>query len=156
MKKIIFTILILGFATTAFADCFDQCMSIKNCWHKGESYSSNCGDAEVNCNMSCEREAANRKSYGAIAYSRKDGAYGYSNSQDSQKEAEDLALNYCKENGAKCRSMIWFQNSCGAVAAAGRKTGWGQADTEEEAQTKALKDCGKKNCEIKVAHCSGV
>lgn len=144
----------MGFSATAYADCFDQCMSIKNCWHKGESYSSYCGSAEVNCNMSCETQKANRKSYGAIAYSRKDGGYGFSHGQESQKQAENMAMEYCKQNGERCRSMVWFQNSCGAVAAIGRKTGWGHADTEYEAQDKALKDCGKKNCEVKVSHCS--
>ena len=154
IKKIIVAIFILGSATAAFADCFDQCMSIKDCWHRGEGYSSFCGSAEVNCEMSCRDKQSTRGSYGAIAYSAKDESYGFSDSQNSQREAEDLAMGYCQQYGTGCRAMVWFKNSCGAVASNGKKTGWGHGDTEEAAQKKALKSCRKKNCEIKVSHCT--
>lgn len=150
----LFVFVVLAYSAAAFADCYDECMSIKGCWHKGEGYSSYCGSAEVNCGRECELKKSNQKSYGAIAYSTNDGSYGYSNGQDSRGEAEQIALNYCNRYSKNCKAMVWFQNSCGAVAADGKKTGWGQADTESEAQQKALKSCGKKKCEVKVSHCS--
>lgn len=157
-KKFLFTLFISAFMfpSIAFADCFDQCMSIKGCWHKGQTYSNYCGSAEVNCESECERKEGNsaRESYGAIAYSLKDGSYGYSNGQGSRGEAEAAALNYCREYSKKCKAMVWFYNSCGAVASNGKKAGWGQDANEYAAQQKALKSCGKKDCEVKVTHCS--
>lgn len=143
----------------ARADCFDECMSIKNCWHKGQPDSSYCGSAEVNCQRECElkEQGGDVRSYGAIAYSRHDGSYGYSGGQNSRGEAEKLALNYCKQYDRYCRVMVWFYNSCGAVAADGKKTGWGRADSEYEAQQNAIRSCEKshgKSCQIQVSHCS--
>ncbi len=143
------------YTSNVFADCYDQCMSIKGCWHKGQTYSSYCGSAEVNCEAECWRKEEQVKAFGAIAYSQNDGSYGFSHGQENRKEAERVALGYCGQYGKNCKAMVWFYNSCGAVAANDRgKTGWGRADTEEAAQKKAMKSCGKKNCEIKVSHCS--
>ena len=149
-------IVISFFPAAASADCFDECMSIKNCWHKGQTYSSYCGSAEVNCETECRNKeaAANRKSYGAIAYSAKDGSYGYSENQQNRRDAEKVALDYCSQHSDKCRVMVWYYNSCGAVAADGRKVGWGHADNDYDAQQKALKSCRKKNCQVQVSRCS--
>lgn len=162
MKKIFMLVILTGgllFSSAAFADCFDECMSIKNCWHKGQSHSSYCGSAEVNCESECERkeERAKQKSYGAIAYSIPDRGYGFSDGLSDRKDAEKVAMDYCRPNGKKCKPIMWFQNSCGSVAADRKKVGWARASTDMEAQEKALKMCkkkGGKNCQSIITHCA--
>lgn len=164
MRHFFFFLVLLSclfFSNEVFADCFDECMSLKNCWHKDQRYSDYCGSAEANCTRSCENQEENEKgrsdSYGAIAYSRQTGGYGYSDGQNSRAEAENLALGYCRQYNKKCRNVVWFYNSCGAVASDGHKVSWGRADSEAEAAQKALKDCQgffKKDCEVKISHCS--
>lgn len=148
----------LGFVPPAFAgDCYPDCMNASNCWGPGAPNDSYCSGTQVQCSYQCSHQQNGGKSYGAIAYSAKDGGYGYSDGQGDQKQAEKTALKYCKQHGKKCESLIWFYNSCGAVAADGKKVGWAQHASSSAAQQNALQFCrkqGGKNCEIKVVHCS--
>lgn len=125
----------------------------------GESENrSFCSGMTATCSTECRQGGAGGKSYGAIAYSAKDQGYGYSDGWENRKKAEQNAMKYCKQNGKSCKVMAWFYNSCGAVAADGKKTGWGQADSKGEAGRQALARCkksGGKNCQVKTAHCSG-
>ena len=97
--------------------------------------------------------------YGAIAYGKKSGAWGYSYHWDSRAKAESVAMENCSKNGNDCEVMVWFQRECGAVAApadAGAAY-WGLGDGEGAAREEAMRQCtkdGGKGCEVKVSQCS--
>ena len=149
------------FGTSVIAgDCLPDCMSVTNCWHMGENPSTPaCGIYLAACQQKC-RNSSNG-SYGAIAYSTKNGAYGFSDSWNNRKKAEKIALDYCSQHSKGCKSMVWFSDSCGAVASDGKKATWGQASSVSAAERQALDKCNegffgffKKHCEVKVYHCS--
>jgi len=148
---------------TAFAydDCYRDCMDQSGCWSVGpESSGSYCSGTQARCSSDCldKGPSGRGKIYGAIAYSKRNGAYGYSHGWTNQKKAEQVALKNCKENGSGCDVEVWFYNSCGAVAADGKKVAWGQGSSEQAASQQALEKCNKgffkKHCEVKVSHCS--
>lgn len=141
----------------AYGDCYRECMEMHGCQSSMDS--GYCSGTQARCSTEC-RNAAKEKSYGAIAYSKKNGAYGFSDGRENQKKAEQAALKYCTEHGSGCKSEVWFYNSCGAVASDGKKiVTWGQADSEQAARQQALDKCSKglffkRKCEVKVSHCS--
>lgn len=156
------------FIAPVFAgDCYTDCLQASSCtslsFGRDAAY---CGDVEVTCMSRCSSEKA-KESYGAIAYSKKDGSYGYSNGHESRKEAEKVAMKYCEKSGKSCKAQVWFQNSCGAVVTAQSKSFWGTGSETKVfwgvgrakwyAQQNAMAACqkaGHKNCEAKVTHCS--
>jgi hypothetical protein len=98
-------------------------------------------------------------SYGAIAYGRKSGAYGYSYSWDSEAKAESVATQNCAKNASDCEVMVWFERKCGAVAARSDSSVayWGLGNNDSEARSVAISQCTKDNgrqCEVKVSRCS--
>lgn len=147
------------------ADCYTDCMNASGCWsHRSDENVSYCSDTQARCSSDC-RDAGSGddhrrgKSYGAIAYSAKDGIYGYSHGWTNQKKAETVAMGYCKESGGKkCKKTVAFADSCGAVAADGKKFGVGKNKVRMLAIDEALKKCaraGGKNCAPKISDCSG-
>jgi uncharacterized protein DUF4189 len=98
------------------------------------------------------------ESFGAIAYGRTSGAYGFSYSWPSRAKAENVALNNCGTHGDDCEIMVWFDRKCGAVAAGqGSSAWWGLGDTDGQARAAALDKCandGGEDCEVKVSRCS--
>ena len=146
-------------AALAYADCFRDCMDMYSCGSSMDS--SYCSDTQARCSTDCRDKGpgGRGKIYGAIAYSKKNGVYGYSHGWTNEKKAELVALKNCKENGKGCKSIVWFYNSCGAVASDGRHVTWGQADSAQAAMQQALDKCNKSwfkgKCEGKVSHCSG-
>src|SRR5271154_5870814 len=72
------------------------------------------------------------ENFGAIAYSQHDGASSHSYDYASQDEAEERAMQEC---GAGCKVVLWFKNSCGALAAGqghGYGVGWASSRSEAE------------------------
>jgi hypothetical protein len=138
---------------TANADCFTDCMGV--CWSsRSDENVSYCSATEARCETQCRHA---KKSYGAIAYSKKEGAYGYSDNWEDEATAEKNALDGCKENGPGCEIVVWFYDSCAAVAGSGDIVSWGQDSREAAAKQKALDACAKEGgtkCNIKVSHCS--
>lgn len=102
--------------------------------------------------------AAPRYSYGAIAYGRTSGAWGYSHKWGSQGKAESVAKEKCAENGDDCEVMVWFDRKCGAVVASEDLSAfWGLGGSEAQASADAKNKCatgGGKACEVQVSHCS--
>lgn len=148
----------------AAADCYTDCMNASGCWsHRSDENVSYCSDTQARCSSECRDAGSDDrrhgKSYGAIAYSAKDGIYGYSHGWTNQKKAEAVALRYCKESGGKkCKKAVTFADACGAVAADGKKFGVGKNRVRVLAIDEALKKCkraGGKNCEAKISDCSG-
>jgi hypothetical protein len=150
-----FSYLLVGSLKQAAADCFRDCMSASNCWIAGGNDSSTCNGVDIRCQGECRGGGA--ESFGSIAYSASDTYFGYSHGWKSQKKAEAEAMKHCKEQGAQCESIVWFSNSCGAVAASGDTVAWGQNDSEAKAKSEAVANCTKLrgvNCQLMASHCS--
>ncbi len=156
MKYSVFLFLLLSILPASVsANCFTDCLARSGCSTIGSDNGSFCSGTSTRCSTECRNE--NKESYGAIAYSAADEGYGYSDGQDNRKQAEKLAMKYCKKYGKKCESAVWFYNSCGAVAAGGKKVGWAQGATSGAASQSALQFCkkeGGRNCAVKAVHCS--
>ncbi len=157
-RFLVFIILLaLSPASASAADCYRECMDVASCGSSMDS--SYCSGVQARCSTDCRHASeGGAKVYGAIAYSAKDEAYGYSDGWSNQKKAEKVALKYCQEKGQKCEPLVWFYNGCGAVAADGKKVGWGQNSSLQAATQQALDNCAKsggKNCTLKASHCSG-
>jgi hypothetical protein len=105
--------------------------------------------------MNCRQSS--QKSYGAIAYSAKDKGCGWSFGWNSQSKAEQVALDNCSKRGSQCKGIVWFSNSCGAVASDGDIVTWGQASAKRTAEQSALEKCikaGGKKCAVEISQCS--
>jgi hypothetical protein len=86
--------------------------------------------------------------YGAIAFSKDDGAYGFSTDYDSRAGAEEEAQSEC---GDGCEVVLWFKNARGALAVgADRGYGTGWARSRGEAESIAMSECknNSTNCSV--------
>ena len=98
--------------------------------------------------------------YGSIAYSPADGRSGYSYNYRSEREAVDVAMGYCRQDGGNsCRTAIWVSNGCGAVAIAGSYRNFVAANGKyrPEAESNALSRCQnhfRRACTIQVWVCT--
>ena len=95
--------------------------------------------------------------FGAIAISTDDGAYGFGYGYENRPDAESRALRECREFGSNCTIALSLRDACGALALANNSWGaqWGNSNIE--AERKAIKTCRSyngKNCQIKVSICS--
>lgn len=105
----------------------------------------------------CQNTCSNKRSYGAIAYSAKDKGAGWSYGWNDQSKAQKVGLDNCSAHGSACKSIVWYYNSCAAVAADGNIVTWGRDSTKRRAQQTALSECtkaGGKKCAIEVSQCS--
>jgi hypothetical protein len=118
------------------------------------NHSSMCVELRAKCQARC----SGRKWWGAIAYSKKDKAYGWSSGLNDREAAKKEAMQKCVKNGGKgCEWWAIYENECGAVAIDGSITTWGSAYLRKDAQATALLECqkaGGKNCTIQVWACS--
>ncbi len=104
--------------------------------------------------------------YGAIALDRASGDAGYAALRRNTNEAKLDALQACGSNG--CEVVLQFRGECGALAwsptAGAAKAGKDRSPapkystsrgvTRAEAETKARRACGAKDCDIKLWACS--
>jgi hypothetical protein len=136
---------LLWFVASAQAQCTTTCSN----YIQGE-----CSEHTT----TCANPAPASPNYGAIAYDRKSGAWGYSYNWDTRQQAENNALANCKKNSRNCEVMVWYQRECGAVvSAAGNNAYWGTGDGTGAAGQNALASCrkdGGKDCKIEVEQCS--
>jgi hypothetical protein len=98
--------------------------------------------------------AAFAEEWGAIAYSPRTGADGYSHNYDSKSQAQNAAMSDC--NPSDCRIAVNFYNACGALAVG--RGGWGGdwGMTRGEAQSNAIAVCEQyaNNCRVQRWVCS--
>jgi len=97
--------------------------------------------------------------YGAISYSTRNGAFGFSTRHGDSDSANRAAQENCTKHGTGCRVIISFSNLCASVAAdSGGGVFWGTAGTRLEAQHQALFYCKRDGdpttCETKAWACS--
>lgn len=90
--------------------------------------------------------------YGAIALSDRTGNSGASWDYPNRFAAERSALESC---GARdCEVVIWFSNSCGALAQADDgASGWASAYIRSAAENQALRNC-PSSCWISQTVCT--
>jgi hypothetical protein len=133
-------------------DCLYNCEG-STCYDFSNK-ASFCQELRAKCLARC----SGRRWWGAIAYSAKDKAFGWSADHNDQSDAKKEALSRCSAaHGAACKLWAYFENECGAVAADGNVVTWGTAYVKEQAQQRALLECkkgGGKNCAIEVWACS--
>jgi hypothetical protein len=144
-------LLFLGSVCAASADCLSRCLG--SC--TGRYDTQYCRDVNNRCGGQCAGKGSH--DYGAIAYSRRTGATGWSNKYDTRDEAESRALDECRARATDCEIEVWFDDTCGAVAAGDKGVSWGLGDTARKAQLAALEKCsnaGGTNCEVKESACS--
>ena len=114
-----------------------------------------CQDRQAACELRC---IEGKRWWGAIAYSSKDRAWGYSRDFNTEKEARRVALENCqKQRGVKCVLEMSFEDLCGAVAADGPIVGWGTAYDRGAASRRAVSECQKasgKKCLVEAWACS--
>ena len=101
---------------------------------------------------------ANAQQFGAIAFSERTGAWGWSSGYDSRGEAERRALGECVARGGPCVVATWFRDACGALAKS-PDNGWGGewGNSVSEAQSKAMSRCvaeGNRGCQVIESACS--
>jgi hypothetical protein len=96
--------------------------------------------------------------YGAIAYGRRSGAWGYAVHRASQAKAESFARENCARHGNDCEVIGWFEDKCGAVASGEDANAFfGLGDSDGQARADARDKCaegGSKVCEVRVSQCS--
>lgn len=94
---------------------------------------------------------ARADNYGAIAYSPRTGAVGWSYDHPSRRRAERVAMGNCRNYAGDCRIATYFYNACGAVAR-GSGGAWGAdwGDDRYSAESNALDACYNHgdNCRI--------
>jgi hypothetical protein len=95
--------------------------------------------------------------YGAIAYSVRTGHYGFADNAGTRGGAERRALENCE--GRDCKVMVWFRNSCGALATGegGRVYGWAHDTSLREAKVNAVEHCrhqGGHHCQVVISACT--
>jgi hypothetical protein len=146
----------------ARADCASDCSArYFDCARGGNPDS--CLAAQGVCLNRCTLEGGpSGERHGAIAYSVRTQYHGYSYGYESEKAANDVAMQSCRRQdpGARdCGIAVTFSNACGALAR-GEKgahgADWG--NTGREAAAKALQKCrargGGDSCKIDRQVCS--
>ena len=88
--------------------------------------------------------------YGAIAYSTDNGKYGYTYDYGTLASAEADALRNC--SAASCQVVLWFKNSCGALAIGnGYAYGAAWANNRGDAETSAMTFCSQNGTGCNIA-----
>ncbi len=100
--------------------------------------------------------AAKKGVHGAIALQRDSGRFGYAADALTSRAAKLEALKQCAD--PRCEVVATFTNACGALArnpARGAK-GYFPATgaVRQEAETKALRLCAAKDCELVAWACT--
>jgi hypothetical protein len=75
----------------------------------------------------------------------------------SRRLRAGVAVDNCSKHGSACKSIVWYYNSCAAVAADGNIVTWGRGSAKQKAEQTALAECAKadgKKCAIQVSQCS--
>ncbi len=107
------------------------------------------------CAMLAGTGTAFADSFGAIAYSPRTAALGWSYDHQTQRSAERTAQSNC--DASDCRIAIWFKNGCGAVARGSDGWGAGWGGGRREAEFRAIRSCRQNTggCHVIRWQCSG-
>lgn len=92
------------------------------------------------------------ESWGAIAFHRPSGAFGYSFDQLGQREAGIAALEACVN--PECIVVASFRNGCAALVDGPAGSGVAEGVTAQEAETKARLHCTDPQCRLVAWSCT--
>ena len=94
--------------------------------------------------------------YGAIAWSQRTKAHGWSRDYPTRTAAEKAALAGCAKLAKDCQVVLWFKNACGAIAIGPKGSGWAWNADQTLAEAGALNACAKhsKACTVKQRFCT--
>lgn len=73
---------------------------------------------------------------------------------DTEKEASDFAMKYCKEEGGKECTLAVTYEQCGALASNGKSIWWGVAPTQKDAEMQSLQGCKDGGCKVVASDCN--
>ena len=91
------------------------------------------------------KQSKGKQSFGALAYHRTSGNFGYATNMPNARAARVEALRLCGH--PQCEVVVSLRNNCGAVANGPKLFSATHGATRQEAETKALRKCGER-CEI--------
>lgn len=87
-------------------------------------------------------KSAAKGPHGAIAINRGSKAVGYAYDFKTAKDAKREALAQCGEK--QCEVVVSFRSACAAVSGSGKRIATATGITQDEAETKATRKCGKE------------
>ena len=90
--------------------------------------------------------------YGAIALQRDTGQLGYAYNAATSRAAKIESLDQCGH--PQCEVVASFSNACGALARGPKKYFPATGATRQEAESKALRLCAARECEVKAWACT--
>jgi hypothetical protein len=90
--------------------------------------------------------------YGAIALQRATGQLGYAYNAATSRAAKIEALNQCAD--PRCEVVTSFNNACGVIVRGPVKYFSATGATRQEAETKALRLCAAKDCQVAAWACT--
>ena len=90
---------------------------------------------------SSKDNVSKKTAYGAIAWHRDTSSIGYSHDLLTARKASVAALENCGHE--RCEIVLNITNECGALARGARGHAAKKGNTRAEAETLALKACGK-------------
>ncbi|MCD2179889.1 DUF4189 domain-containing protein [Rhizobium sp. C1] len=73
---------------------------------------------------------------------------------DTEKEASEYAMKFCKEAGGKECTLAVTYEQCGALSSNGKSLWWGKAPSQKEAEAQALQGCNGSDCKIVSSDCN--
>lgn len=73
---------------------------------------------------------------------------------DTEKEASEYAMKFCKEAGGKECTLAVTYEQCGALSSNGKSLWWGRAPSQKEAEAQALQGCNGSDCKIVSSDCN--
>lgn len=92
------------------------------------------------------------ESWGALAYHRPTGAFGYSFDHVGQREAGTAALEACAH--PECIVVASYKNACGALVDGPTGPAFAEGATAQEAETKARLRCTDPQCHVIAWSCT--
>jgi hypothetical protein len=101
--------------------------------------------------FAADRKPTRSQTYAAIAYHPETNSVGWASDRKSARDAKVDALRQC--NNEKCEVVASITRGCGALARTSKKFSVQKGATREEAQAKALKQCGA-GCEVLAWACT--
>jgi Domain of unknown function (DUF4189) len=90
--------------------------------------------------------------YGAIALQRETGQLGYAYDSATSRAAKIEALKQCAH--PRCEVVASFRGACGALVRGPKKYFPATGATRPEAETKALRLCAAKECDVAAWACT--
>lgn len=163
------TAVFLGASLPASAAGYRSCKNVcdqerKECGPYGDSACEQkfeaCNDGCIARSITAPHYVADdlKTYYGAIAYDKETGSWGYSVDNNTARQAEAGALESCGKVSQGCQVYVRLTNQCGTIAASEDGSfSWAADKSKQASEKRALTSCRKNEnngCEVKVTACT--